>query len=170
MTTKAHLKMMPPTGQPASRSASHSAGHSAITPPQTTQQLVKILIGAAWLDGQVQLEERAYLKRIAQEKGVAADREIYLLLNDLRAVSTEECYQWIDQYLGNQPSSEACQQLLEALSGLIYSDGTVATEEAKLLSRIQMIEQNCGAPCTSRSILSGVRKLYQHWAKVIESQ
>jgi uncharacterized tellurite resistance protein B-like protein len=170
MTTKAHLKPMPPTGQSVAQSVNQSSRQSQVSQLQTTHQLVKILIGAAWLDGQVQLEERAYLKRIAQEKGVAADREIYLLLNELRAVSTEECYQWIDEYLGNQPSSEACQQLLEALSGLIYSDGTVATEEAKLLSRIQLMEQNCGAPCTNRSILTGVRRLYQHWVNVIESQ
>jgi uncharacterized tellurite resistance protein B-like protein len=150
MSTKAHLKVSPQSA------------------PHNTRQLVKILIGAAWLDGKVQLEEREYLKRIAQEKGVATDREIYTLLNDLRSVSTAECYQWIDEYLGERPQAEDCQQLLEALSGLIYSDGTVATEEAKLLSSLQSKEQHCST-CTSSGMLTGVRKLYRRWVAAIES-
>ena len=39
-------------------------------------KLVKLLIGSAWLDGKIQPEERTYLNRIAQEKGVAQDPEI----------------------------------------------------------------------------------------------
>jgi uncharacterized tellurite resistance protein B-like protein len=157
MTTQAHLKIAPP-----------KVGPSQTSPPQNTHQLVKILIGAAWLDGKVQLEEREYVKRIAQEAGVATDREIYPLLHGLRAVSPEECYQWIDEYLGEQPQAEDCQQLLEALSGLIYSDGSVAIEEAKLLSSLQSKEQNCST-CTSRGILAGVSKLYRRWVAAIES-
>ncbi len=40
------------------------------------KNLVKILIGAAWLDGRIQPEERQYLREIAQAKGLASDPEI----------------------------------------------------------------------------------------------
>ena len=98
---------------------------------------VKILIGVAWLDGKIQPES---LKR-----GVEDDRETQPLLHELRAVKPEECYQWLRNHLGDRPTSETCQNLIESISALIYSDGTVAIKEAKLLSRLQLIDTNSGA-------------------------
>lgn len=126
--------------------------------------LVKILIGVAWLDGKIQPEERQHLRRVAQEEGVAGDREIQPLLYELRAVKPEECYQWLRDYLGDRPTSETCQNLIESVSALIYSDGTVAMEEAKLLSRLQLIDPHNDAPETPyHRAISALRKLYQHW-------
>ena len=125
--------------------------------------LIKILVGVAWLDGKIQPEERKYLHRVAQEKGVANDLEIQPLLHELRAVKPEECYQWLRDYLGDRPTSETCQNLIESISALIYSDGTVAIEEAKLLSRLQLIDTNNDAPPLHDKVLSALRKLYQHW-------
>lgn len=70
--------------------------------------LIKILVGVAWLDGKIQPEERQYLYRVAQEKGIAGDSEIQPLLHELRAVKPEECYQWLRDYLGDRPTSETC--------------------------------------------------------------
>ena len=98
---------------------------------------VKILIGVAWLDGKIQPES---LKR-----GMEDDRETQPLLHELRAVKPEECYQWLRNHLGDRPTSETCQNLIESISALIYSDGTVAIKEAKLLSRLQLIDTNSGA-------------------------
>ena len=98
---------------------------------------VKILIGVAWLDGKIQPES---LKR-----GMEDDRETQPLLHELRAVKPEECYQWLRNHLGDRPTSETCQNLIESISALIYSDGTVAIKEAKLLSRLQLIHTNSGA-------------------------
>ena len=98
---------------------------------------VKILIGVAWLDGKIQPES---LKR-----GIEDDRETQPLLHELRAVKPEECYQWLRNHLGDRPTSETCQNLIESISALIYSDGTVAIKEAKLLSRLQLIDTNSGA-------------------------
>lgn len=120
--------------------------------------LVKILIGVAWIDGKVQPEEHDYLVRIAAEKGVADDPEIQPLLHELRAVTPEECYRWINAYLGDRPDTDRCQQLLEAISGLIYSDGTVATEEARLLTNLQALDTGQG-----ESMISAIRGLYQRW-------
>ena len=54
------------------------------------KQLVKILIGAAWLDGRIQPEEREYLRRVAQQSDVAEDPEIRPLLNELKSVSSDQ--------------------------------------------------------------------------------
>jgi uncharacterized tellurite resistance protein B-like protein len=130
---------------------------------QNVKTLIKILIGTAWLDGKIQPEERQYLHRIATEKGIAKDLEIQPLLYEFRAVKPEECYEWVREYLGDRPSSETCQTLIESISALIYQDGTIATEEAKLLTRIQLLDSSSE---TSESVLDKVlaeiRKLYQH--------
>ncbi len=130
----------------------------------SVKALVKILIGAAWIDGKVQPEEHNYLVRVAAEKGVADDPEIQSLLHELKAVTPDECYSWINAYLGDRRSAERCQQLLEAISGLIYSDGTVATEEARLLTNLQALETTQG-----ESMLSAIRDLYQRWVAKINA-
>jgi uncharacterized tellurite resistance protein B-like protein len=126
--------------------------------------LVKILIGAAWIDGIVQPEEREYLLRVAKEKGVADDPELQPLLHGLRSVKSAECYVWVNEYLGDHPTPESCQQLIESISGLIYSDGTVATEEAKLLNNLQQLDPtNKPSDPESSSVLKAIRDLYQRW-------
>ena len=80
---------------------------------------VKILIGVAWLDGKIQPKS---LKR-----GMEDDRETQPLLHELRAVKPEECYQWLRNHLGDRPTSETCQNLIESISALIYSDQGIQT-------------------------------------------
>ncbi|MEY2977025.1 MAG: TerB family tellurite resistance protein [Prochlorotrichaceae cyanobacterium] len=129
--------------------------------------LFKILVGAAWIDGTIQAEEREYLRRKADEQGLADDPEIRPLLFELVQIQRDICYRWIQEYLGDNPSSESCQDLIEALSGLIYSDGNVDTEEAKLLSRIQSLDPSAN-PTESKqnSLLKSVQKLYRDWMKL----
>lgn len=129
-----------------------------------TKILLKILIGAAWIDGTIQTEERQYLRHLAQEQGLADDPELKPYLYELVQVKPDQCNRWIAEYLGNRPSSERCSDLLEALSGLIYSDGTVEVEEAKLLNRVQEIEAACGVePLSPSAILGSVQALYRNW-------
>ncbi len=135
---------------------------------RSTAQLLKILIAVAWLDGKLQAEEQRYLTNLAQEKGLVNDPEVYPLLHELRRVEPTEGDRWIQEYLGDQPSAEDCQVLIESLSGLIYSDGVVATEEAQLLTRLQnrsgqMVQ---GKPGLNAKNLA--RKLYQRWLPIIE--
>jgi len=128
------------------------------------KQLIKILIGAAWIDGKIQPEEREYLKRVAKEAGVADDPEIQPLLYELRAVLPDECYDWVKQYLGERPNSGDYQRLIEALSALIYSDGEVAIEEAKLLTRLQLLDpETASSKSSSNNILKAIQKLYRRW-------
>lgn len=131
--------------------------------------LIKILIGTAWIDGKIQPEEREYLHRIAKEKGVAEDPEIQPFLYEFRPVKPTECYEWVRQYLGDRPTSEDCQQLLENISGLIYSDGTVDSEEAKLLTTLQNLDPGSdNGEQASNSVIKAIRKLYQQWVAKLE--
>lgn len=133
----------------------------------SVKNLVKILIGAAWIDGRIQPEERQYLRQIAQEKGLAEDPEIRPLLNELVSVQPAECYEWVKQYLGVSPSAEECQNLIEALSGLIYSDGDVAIEEARLLTKLQQISSdNESTQSGYNGVLKKIQKLYRRWVEV----
>lgn len=128
------------------------------------KQLVKILIGAAWIDGRIQPEEREYLRRVAQQSGVAEDPDIRPLLNELKSVSSNQCYRWVQEYLGDHPSQEDYQGLIEAISALIYSDGDVDTEEAKLLTRLQLLDPAQTSPkSTHNNVLKAIQKLYHRW-------
>jgi uncharacterized tellurite resistance protein B-like protein len=138
-------------------------------PHRSIKNLIKILIGAAWLDGIVQTEERDYLRRLAQENGLANDPELYPLLHELKTVKPDECYAWVRQYLGDHPTQEDCQSLIETISGLIYSDGDVANEEARLLTRLQEIELSCDVKSgtCSNNVPDLLRRLYRRWLAVI---
>jgi hypothetical protein len=130
----------------------------------SVKQLVKILIGAAWIDGKIQPEERQYLQRVARETGVADDPEIQPLLYELRAVLPDECYGWVKEYLGDRPSSEDYQRLIDGISALIYSDGDVATEEAKLLTRLQLLDPDSTSQKSgNNNVLKAIQKLYRRW-------
>jgi uncharacterized tellurite resistance protein B-like protein len=131
------------------------------------KNLVKILIGAAWIDGKIQPEERQYLREIAQAKGLANDPEIKPWLYELVAVQPNECYTWVNEYLGDRPSSEDCENLIEAISGLIYSDGEVAIEEARLLTKLQeLTKPNESNQSAHTALLKQIQKLYRRWVEV----
>ncbi|MBG1269008.1 tellurite resistance TerB family protein [Nostoc sp. WHI] len=131
------------------------------------KNLVKILIGAAWIDGKIQPEERQYLREIAQAKGLASDPEIKPWLYELVPVQPEECYRWVQDYLGDRPSLEDCENLIEAISGLIYSDGDVAIEEARLLTELQDIAKPNGSTQPAHTgLLKQIQKLYRRWVEV----
>ncbi|MGF1477908.1 MAG: TerB family tellurite resistance protein [Cyanophyceae cyanobacterium] len=127
-----------------------------------TKQLLKILIGAAWIDGMVQPEERRYLRRMAAEQGVADDVEIRPLLFELKPVKPAECYGWLEDYLGDHPSQEDYERLLKAMSALIYSDGNIDTQEAKLLTRLQGLDPARETPKgVFYRLLKIIQKLYR---------
>ena len=105
-----------------------------------TQKLLKILIGAAWIDGVIEPEERRYLHRVATELNLADDPEIKALLSEIKQVTAPECYQWIDEYTADNPHVRDYQDLLERISGLIYSDGYVDVRETQLIEKLQLCD------------------------------
>ncbi|MBV6623949.1 MAG: TerB family tellurite resistance protein [Rivularia sp. (in: Bacteria)] len=131
------------------------------------KQLLKILIAAAWIDGKIQPEEREYLQQIAQSQDIATDPEIKPWLYGLVPIKPEECYQWVEEYLGTSPSVEDCQNLIQEIGGLIYSDGEVAIEEAKLLAKIQNLSSKSESKQGKLNIiLKQVQKMYRRWVEV----
>lgn len=132
----------------------------------SVKNLVKILIGAAWLDGRIQAEEKQYLHQVAKEKNLADDPDIRPFLYELRTVQPTQCYEWVKEYLGDRPNAEDCQNLIEAISGLIYSDGEVAIEEAKLLTKLQSLNPENGFPQSGHTtVIKGIQKLYRRWVE-----
>lgn len=130
---------------------------------QSPQLLLKIVTGTAWLDGKVQLEEQEYLKRIAKAHDLMDDPELSPLISGLKRVDREQCYQWVADYLGAHPSQEQQNQLIEAISGLIYSDGVVDSAEARLLADVSNIDSS-PSPLKKfkQRIVRGLQKTYAH--------
>lgn len=54
---------------------------------EKTKLLVKILIGAAWIDGVIQPQEREYLKKVVEKHQLAEEGEIKSLLSGIKAVT-----------------------------------------------------------------------------------
>ncbi len=131
-------------------------------------KLLKILIGVAWIDGQVQDVERVHILEIAQKQGLADDPVINDLLNGMGdvAVQLADCQRWIHDYLGSSPSTENYQQLLEALSNIVYSDNDVANAEAQLLMSYQQMDPQLQPADLSvgQTILAKLRTVYQKLA------
>jgi len=127
------------------------------------KQVLKILIAAAWIDGVIQPEERTYLRHVAQDFQLANDPEIKPLLSELRPVKADECYQWLEEYFGENHTAEEYHQLLEKIGALVYSDGYVDVREAKLIEAIQSCDPanpDCKNSVWDR-ILRKIRKVYK---------
>lgn len=137
--------------------------------PQLTQNnsqdLFKILVAVAWIDGEIQSEERDFLRKIAAEKNLEFSE---VLLTNHQATSSEECYGLLRQYLGSHPNSEDYHNLLSAVSTLIYSDNDIATEEASLLTQIQNLDpRNSASNSTFDKLIGKIQKLYQQGVKSV---
>jgi hypothetical protein len=82
-------------------------------------------------------------------------------------VKPNECHQWVKEYLGDRPTQEDYEDLIEAISGLIYSDGDVAVEEARLLSQLEELSKSIEAnPRIHTTLLKQIKKLYRRWVDV----
>lgn len=133
------------------------------------KQILKILIAAAWIDGVIQPEERTYLRRVAEDFKLAEDPEIKPLLSELKPVQATDCYRWLDEYFGSNPNLEDYQELLEKISGLIYSDGYVDVREAKLIEVIQSCDPN-SADCHKSMLDKLLRKIQKIYKAAVEQQ
>jgi uncharacterized tellurite resistance protein B-like protein len=120
--------------------------------------LLKILIGIAWLDGEIQPEERVYLSKIAHTHQLDGDAEISLLLAGSLNPSQTDCEHWIETYR----SLHGDDGLLEAISGIIYSDGEIAISEAQLLVNIQP-DRSHRSEREKPLVMTKLRGLYRNW-------
>ena len=129
---------------------------------RNNQQLFKILVAAAWLDGEIQEQERSYLQKVANERNLSQDSEIQQLLSAQDPVDSEQCYEWLNEYLGDRPTPQVYQNLLAEIAGLVYADGDIAEAEAKLLTQLQNLDpENPNAKSLFEPMLKLVRQLYR---------
>ncbi len=119
--------------------------------PTDNRQLLKVLVGVAWIDGVLEPEEQNYIKQVAHQKGLIRDKEIEDLFN--QPVSPNQCYQWLQTYLGKNPTNEKYQELYEHLSALIASDTEVDVQEADVLKFLS-------------SKKTSLNKLQEHLSKI----
>ena len=126
------------------------------------RQLFKILVAAAWIDGNFQAEEQAYLQKLAQDKNLSEDSEIQSLLSTKEPIDSKQCYQWLEEHLGNRPTSETYQNLLAEIAGLVYVDGDIAEGEAKLLTQLQALDpNNSNSASVFKPVFKAIRQLYR---------
>lgn len=142
------------------------AEEAAMVTDSQVKKLVKILIAAAWIDGKIEPEERQYLREIAQVKGLANDPEIKPWLYELVPVQPGEYSQWLGEYLGDRPSLEDYQNLISAISELIYSDDDVGVEEAWLLINNESKKLKQSTQPAYTELLKQIQKLYRRWVDV----
>jgi uncharacterized tellurite resistance protein B-like protein len=132
-----------------------------MTRENQTKLLVKILVGTAWIDGIIQPQERKYLQKVVTENNLNNDDEIKSLLSEIKPVNPAQCYQWLEEYLGKNFTMEDYEELLDSISALVYSDGDVDIQEAKLLSRLQNLDpQSQEKKSGFDQILQSIRQLY----------
>ena len=129
---------------------------------KSDRNLLEILVAVAWIDGEIQPEERKFIEKIAVEQNIGSATEIEDLLNNYQDSSSQQCYQLLEQYLGNSPEPDDYNNLLSAVSSLIYSDNDIATEEANLLTTMQNIDpQNYQKRSTLDKVIGKIQKLYR---------
>ncbi|MFN6569231.1 hypothetical protein [Dendronalium sp. ChiSLP03b] len=60
-------------------------------PSKNDRDLLKLLIGVAWIDGVLEPEEKEFLQQVAQQKGLTEDPEIKSLLSTNQPVTADRC-------------------------------------------------------------------------------
>ncbi|MEM8829917.1 MAG: TerB family tellurite resistance protein [Cyanobacteria bacterium P01_G01_bin.19] len=129
------------------------------------RELFQILVAVAWIDGEVQAEEQEFLAKIAAEHNIEVTED---LLSKPPISSNTEYYDLLRSYLGSNPDPEDYNNLLSAVSSLIYSDDDIATEEASLLNQIQSLDPNNSSNnSTFDKLLGKIQKLYQKGVKKV---
>lgn len=126
------------------------------------QSLLEILVAIAWIDGEVQPEEKEFLQQIAVEHNIKSATELQDLIKNYQGSSTVKCYQLLEKYLGDNPNQADYENLVTAVSKLIYSDNNIATEEALILTQIQNLNpDNLKNHSAFDKTISIIQKLYQ---------
>lgn len=126
------------------------------------KQLFKILCSAAWIDGEIQAEERRYLHQMAEKNNFANDPDIRALLSEAVPVKPDACYRLVEDFVGKHPNEDSYQELLDAVSKLVYSDSNIDMEEAKLLHRLQTLETEIKhSKSPFHRVLKSIQKLYR---------
>lgn len=94
------------------------------------QLMLKIIIGAAWVDGHLEQAEVEYLQTLLKRYQLTHDPDLMALLE--KPVSLQQTEIWIVEYLADTTETER-QRLLAAIGKLLIIDDTVLPVEHDLL-------------------------------------
>ena len=94
------------------------------------QLMLKIIIGAAWVDGHLEQAEVEYLQTLLKRYQLTHDPELMALLE--KSVPLQQTEIWIVEYLADTTETER-QRLLAAIGKLLIIDDTVLPVEHDLL-------------------------------------
>ena len=94
------------------------------------QLMLKIIIGAAWVDGHLEQAEIEYLQTLLKHYQLTHDPELMALLE--KSVPLQQTEIWIVEYLADTTETER-QRLLAAIGKLLIIDDTVLPVEHDLL-------------------------------------
>ena len=129
---------------------------------KSDRDLLKILVSIAWIDGEIQPEERKFLEKITVENEMASAGSLPDLLAQYQDSSTEQCYRLIEEYVGSNPNLADYNNLLNAVSKLIYSDDDIAIEEAELLTKLQNLDpQHSQQNSTLNRVITKIQQIYK---------
>ncbi len=102
----------------------------SVDTPQQAHLLLKIVLGAAWVDGALQPTERAYLQDLLAFYGEAGNAELRALTE--HPVLRAQTEAWMVAYL-QEAGAEGRQKLLAALANMLFADERISPVERELL-------------------------------------
>jgi hypothetical protein len=94
------------------------------------KQLMQIVIGSAWVDGQMEPREAAYLAKLLEHYRLTQDKELQRSLTT--AVPMQQTEKWLREYLFGTTEAER-QRALVAIAKLVMIDDEVSDTEHQLL-------------------------------------
>jgi hypothetical protein len=94
------------------------------------KQLMQIVIGSAWVDGQIEPRESAYLTKLLEHYRLTQDQELQRSLTN--AVPMQQTEKWMREYLFGTTEADR-QRALVAIAKLVMIDDDVTDTEHQLL-------------------------------------
>lgn len=100
---------------------------------ERAKDLLKVLFGIAWIDGEISEAESFYLNGLAYKRQLNTDPEIQELLRFERPIGFGECLNLLSTYLDGDRSEESYNEMVKEIRSLVQSDGVITSEEAAFL-------------------------------------
>jgi uncharacterized membrane protein YebE (DUF533 family) len=140
--------------------------HSSHQDKLRHKELMQIIIGAAWVDGELDSSEIQYLTRLLERYGLSHDRDLQALLTS--PVSMRQTELWIADYLQDTTETER-QSALAAIAKLMIIDDQVSEIEHQLLD--DFYEFMAAIPPhseTIQTVVESVGKFFRSAVKTID--
>jgi hypothetical protein len=94
------------------------------------KRLMQIIIGSAWVDGQIEARESEYLAKLLERYRLTQDKDLQRSLTT--AIPIQQTEQWMREYLFGTTEAER-QSALVAIAKLLIIDDVVSDLEHQLL-------------------------------------